>query len=116
MGEPVAVAAVAAVARLSPAAAAVSPAAPRPSAPPTARLVGVPSNRRAALANRLRVSLRDSQFNQWKWKGGYVYDWRLELSNENWGRGWAEPEVEPAERPLFGWGGGKGEGTRGGGG
>ena len=45
-----------------------------------------------------------------------MYDWRLAFSNENWGRGWAEPEVEPAERPLSGWGGEKGEGTRGGGG
>lgn len=45
-----------------------------------------------------------------------MHDWHLEFPNENWGRGWAEPEVEPAERPLSGWGGGKGEGTRGGGG
>lgn len=28
-------------------------------------------------------------------------DWRLDLPNENWGRGWAEPEVEPDERPSL---------------
>ena len=38
-----------------------------------------------------------------------MHDWRLASSNENRGRGWAEPEVEPAERPLSGWGGEKGE-------